>query len=78
MIEDRSGEIFRNRPEGKATCVTLQQCPKCGAYSRDAFLCCVKPIALLPPAQPLLMPASPLEHNTLPDEMWGHLLGGEG
>lgn len=70
VIDMSGGNIFRGLKDDKAHSITLQQCPKCKAFSRDADLCCIQR------KEPLLLPPSPLDHHTQDDEMWGHLLGG--
>lgn len=74
--EDHSLDGFLQNTSDRSKEIVLHPCDKCGAFSTNPGACCVR---LLPPAPPLLMPPSPLEHHTQyeeGDEMWGHLLGG--
>jgi len=79
-LPDSSLDGFSARTADKAKVITLARCSKCGAYSNEPEGSCCRSERLLPPAPPLLMPPSPLEHHTQytdeEDDMWGHLLGG--
>jgi hypothetical protein len=77
-LPDQSLDGFSKPTADKSKCITLQRCEKCGAYTNEPGACCRQPIGLLPPAVPLLMPQSPLGCDFNDDDMWGHLLGGEG
>jgi hypothetical protein len=80
FLPDSSLDGFSTSRNDTAKLIMLKRCDRCGnCYSSSGACCNREPIALLPPAQPILLPPSPLDHHTWyapDDEMWGHMLGG--